>query len=137
MAQGDGLVLVTASKRPVKELIEDRTGQTSPLFNIMLLISLPFFTEQDARAFVDEKSDIARFTKKESDFFFSQSTLYSANGEPYWPPLRLQLVGQMLLDDKHEIQGQPLDKQLDDYQYRHEFEIRLNERYQAVGGHTS
>ena len=105
--ESDGLVLVTASKRPLKELIdEDLTGQTSPLFNMVQQMPLLPFTEQEAREFVSDKSDMAGFTEKESDFFFNQSLLYKSNGgTPYWPPLRLQLVGQMLLDDKRLTTG--------------------------------
>jgi AAA domain len=129
VAQSGDLVLVTASHRSLREVIEDVTGQTSPLFNIVQQISLRPFTEQEAREFVRDKSDMANFTKKESDFFLSQSML---NGEPYWPPLRLQLVGQLLLDDKQGAQGQPLDDQLDDFAYRSSFKKRLDEKYQAV-----
>jgi hypothetical protein len=137
MVQSDGLVLVTASKRPLKELIGDLTGPTSPLFNIMMQISLRFFTEQEARHFVDEKSNEAGFTKRESNFFLNQSMLYDTSGKPYWPPLLLQLVGQMLLDDKHSVHGLPLDDKLDSFHYLHDFQTRLNEGYQAVGRHTS
>jgi hypothetical protein len=132
MAQSDGLILVTASKRPLKELIEDLTGQTSPLFNIVQQISLQPFTEQEAREFVRDKSDMAGFTKEESDFFFDQSTLHTPNGVLYWSPLRLQLVGQMLFDDKQAARGQLLDDKLDSFRYQCEFETRLNETYQAV-----
>lgn len=132
MAQDDGLALVIASRSPLKELIEDLTGQTSPLFNIVQQISLYPFTEQEAREFVYDKSNIAGFTKKESEFFFSQSTLHNTSGDPYWPPLRLQLVGQMLLDDKQSEQGRPLDDKLDEFRYQSEFEKHLDESYQAV-----
>lgn len=131
LAQSDSLVLVTASRRPLKELIGDLTGQTSPLYNIMQHIWLHPFTEQEARGFVEEKSNIAGFTKRETDFFFDQSALYNTNAEPHWPPLRLQLVGQMLLEDKQDTEGR-LDDQLDDFDYRSDFEQRLNERYGAV-----
>jgi hypothetical protein len=132
MTQTDGLILIIASKRPLKELIEDLTGQTSPLFNVVQQISLRPFTEKEAQDFGRDKSSMAGFTKKESDFFLSQSVLYKANGEPYWPPLRLQLVGQMLLDDKQDMQRQPLDGQLGDFNYLSNFRKRLDEKYQAV-----
>ena len=136
MAQDDGLVLVTASKRPLKELIEDLTGQTSPLFNIVQQIPLPPFSEQEAHEFVHDKSNMASFTKKESEFFFNQSTLHNTNGERYWPPLRMQLVGQMLLGDKQSGQRQPLDDKLDEFHYRSEFETLLDQSYQAVVRYT-
>ncbi len=136
MAQNDGLVLVTASKLPLRELVEDLTGQTSPLFNIVQQIPLSPFTEQEAREFMSDKSDMAGFTKKERDFFLSRSTFYNSNGEPYWPPLRLQLVGQMLLDDKQTAQRGLAGYKLDDVHYQSEFERRLNETYWAVVRHT-
>ena len=132
MAQSDGLVLVTASKRPLKECIEDLTGQTSPLFNIVQQISLHPFTEQEAKDFVGKKSYVSEFSQKEREFFFDQSTLHETNGERYWLPLRLQLVGQVLLDDKQDTLGQSLDDQLDDFHYRSNFKKHLDERYQAV-----
>ena len=132
LAQSDGLVLVTASRHALRELVEDLIGQTSPLFNIVQQISLYPFTEQEAREFVRDKSAMASFTKKERDFFFDQSTRHNMHGERYWPPLLLQLVGQMLLDDKQDAQGQPLDDQLDDFDYRSDFKKRLDEKYQAV-----
>src|SRR5579859_3057397 len=113
MTQSDGLVLVTVSKSPLKDLIEELTGQTSPLFNIVQQIPLLPFTKQEAQEFVNDKSNMASFTKKESDFFFNQSTLYSASGVPCWPPLRMQLVGQMLLERMRATQEDTIDKELD------------------------
>ncbi len=135
LAQDDGLVLVTASKRPLRELIEDLTGQTSPLFNIVQQIRLHPFIEQEARDFVRDKSDRAAFNAQEHDYFLRWSTLYNANGEQYWPPLRLQLVGQMLLDDKN-AQGSSAGSQVDDAHYQGEFKRRLDEAYQAIVRHT-
>lgn len=132
LAQDDGLVLVTVSKRPLKELIEDLTGQTSPLFNIVQQMRLHPFTEQEAREFVRAKSEEADFDERECGHFLRWATLYNTNGEPYWPPLRLQLVGQMLLDDKQTAQGSPAGYQLDDIRYQSEFTRRLDETYQAV-----
>jgi AAA domain len=128
----DRLILVTASRRPLGELIGDLIGQNSPLFNIVELVSLHPFTKQEASDFVRDKSDMAGFTKKESDFFLNQSMLHDMNGELYWPPLLLQCVGQLLLDDKQDAQGQPLDDQLDTFSYQSNFKRRLDEKYQAV-----
>jgi AAA domain len=132
LAQDDGLVLVTASKRPLKEIIENLTGQTSPLFNIVQQIRLQPFTENEARDFVHDKSDRAGFNTKEHDYFLRCSTLYNTNGESYWPPLLLQLVGQMLLDDKQAAQGNAVVFQVNDVRYQSDFKRRLDEAYQAV-----
>jgi hypothetical protein len=133
MTQNDGLVLITASKRPLKELMGDMRGQTSPLYNTLQQISLFPFTEQEANDFVSNKSIKAGFTQRENDFFLSRSTLYNTNGrEPSWPPLLLQLVGQMLFDDKQHILGQSLDDKLDDPSYQNDFETRLSKIYWPI-----
>jgi hypothetical protein len=132
LAQDDGLVLVTASKRPLKEIIENLTGRTSPFFNIMQQIRLLPFTENEAREFVHDKSDRAVFNAKEQDYFLHCSTVYNTNGEPYWPPLLLQLVGQMLLDDRQAAPGNAAGFQVDDVHYQSDFKRRLDEAYQAV-----
>ncbi|GCE17555.1 AAA family ATPase [Dictyobacter kobayashii] len=130
LAQDDGLVLITTSKRPLKEIIEGLTGQTSPLFNIVQQITLKPFTEQEAEEFVEGKSEQAGFVGKEQGAFLQWSALYKANGERYWPPLRLQLVGRMLLEDK---QGLAVgDSRVEDQQYKNEFMRKLDEEYQAV-----
>ncbi|HLG74776.1 MAG TPA: AAA family ATPase [Ktedonobacteraceae bacterium] len=128
LAQDDGLILITASRRPLHELIEHWTGQTSPFFNIVQQISLRPFNEQEARDFVRNKGDEAGFDEKERSFFLHHGRLYNANGEPYWPPLRLQLAGQMLLARKQGAAGY----QLDDPRFLHEFERQLDEEYYAV-----
>jgi hypothetical protein len=132
LAQDDSLVLVTASKRPLKEIIEGLTGQTSPLFNIVQQLRLHPFSEQEAREFVRVKSDEAGFDDRERDFFLRKAALYNSNGEAYWPPLRLQLVGQMLLDDKQAAQSNTMAYQPDNALYQSEFVRRLDEAYQAV-----
>jgi hypothetical protein len=132
LAQDDGLVLVTASKRPLKEIIENLTGQTSPLFNIVQQIRLQPFTENEASEFVHDKSNRAGFNAKEQDYFLRCGKLYNASGEPYWPPLLLQLVGQTLFEDKQAAQGNAAGFQVDDVRYQSEFKRRLDEAYQAV-----
>ena len=53
IAEDDGLVLIAASRQPLHEVIEQMTGQTSPLFNIMPRLPLKPFTEPEAQAFID------------------------------------------------------------------------------------
>ncbi|GER86856.1 hypothetical protein KDW_10180 [Dictyobacter vulcani] len=129
LAQDDGLVLVTASKHPLKEIIEGLTGQTSPLFNIVQQITLKPFTEQEARDFVENKGQQAGFNKKEREAFLQWGARHKPSGECYWPPLHLQLVGKMLLEDK---QSQEDNLNVDDTYYENNFKHRLDETYQAV-----
>ncbi len=136
LAQDDGLVLITASKCPLREFIEGLTGQTSPLFNIIQQISLNPFNSQEAHEFVNAKSRQASFGEKERNYFFQWSALYSTDGKQYWPPLRLQLVGQMLFDEKQEPQGSISDDQPDDVSYWSNFKQRLEDAYQAVVRYT-
>ncbi|GCE17524.1 hypothetical protein KDK_13240 [Dictyobacter kobayashii] len=129
LAESNGLILVTASRHPLKEIIEGLTGQTSPFFNKVQQIALKPFTEQEARKFVEEKGDQVGFDKKEQEVLLQWSALYKVNGERYWLPLRLQLVGKLLLDDK---QAQIAGLNVDDVRYQHDFKHRLDEEYQAV-----
>ena len=132
MAQDDGLVLITASKRPLVEVIIDMIGETSPLFNIIRKITLEPFTESEAQEFVQDKSQQAGFSDQERAYFLKQATLYGPDGTQQWPPLRLQLVGQMLLDYKQMAQREGKPYQIDDIRYQLDFEKRLTEEYQSV-----
>jgi hypothetical protein len=132
LTQDDGLVLVTGSRRPLKELIEHLTGETSPLFNIVHQISLRPFDEQEARAFVEAKSTQVSFSEEEQEYFLRRAALYTVHGDPYWPPLRLQLVGQMLLDEKLLPAGQQAASQAERTRAQNEFKARLDETYQSV-----
>ncbi len=126
LAQDDGLVLVTASKRSLRECIEKLTGETSPFFNIVQHIPLHPFTEKEASAFVEDKGELAGFDEKERAFFLRSGALYTSSGEMFWPPLRLQLVGQLLSADKQA------GLSLNEPNYEHDFRRRLDEAYQAV-----
>jgi len=132
LTQDDGLILVTASRRPLKELIENLTGETSPLFNTVQQISLHPFDEQEARAFVEAKSTQVGFHEEEQEYFLRWGTLYTTHGDPYWPPLRLQLVGQVLLDEKLLPAGQQAASQADKIRARLELKARLDETYHSV-----
>lgn len=131
MTQRDGLVLVTASESPLKELIRDRTGMTAPLFSVTQPIFLDPFTKREAEDFVHDKSNKAKFTKKERDFFLSL-TFPNEDGEPSWPPLYLQLAGQLLHSAKQDMPEQSLDGELDDLGYQREFKRHLYRDYQAM-----
>src|SRR5712692_3953322 len=135
MTQDDGLILITASRRPLADIIIGMTGQTSPLFNIIQQLTLKPFIEPEAVKFVQDKSSQAGFNDLERAYFSKCATTYSQDGEKQWFPLRLQLLGQMLLDDKQAAQHEPQRYRLEDVRYQVDFEKRLAEEYQAVVKH--
>jgi AAA domain len=118
-----GLVLVIASKHPLIEIVGD-IGDTSGFFNIFEQRTLETFTLEEAQTFLAEKGKQAGFTAHEQEVFADYSRL--PNGG--WPPLRLQLVGKMLLELKGHAatQGEP------DWQ---RFKQRLEKTYRAAVMH--
>ena len=63
---------------------------------------------------------------------YGQETLVG-NNEQQWPPLRLQLAGQMLLTDKNLARtGQSRYYRPTDGSYWQEFEKRLEETYRGA-----
>lgn len=124
----NGLVLVIASKHPLIDLIGFRC-ETSGFFNIFEQHTLKPFNKFEAEEFSRTKSEQAGFTHKECDALLT----YGQNGQGGWPPLRLQLVGKMLLMDKNlATTGRLNDYRPDDQAYWREFEQRLEETYRGV-----
>ena len=70
MTQDDGLVLITARKRRLADIIVDLTGQSSPLFNIIKQITLKPFTESEAETFIQDKSAQAGFNDQGESLLF-------------------------------------------------------------------
>jgi hypothetical protein len=132
IAEDEGLVLITASKQPLHRVIGDMTGETSPLFNIMPEISLKPFSEAEAMIFVSEKSRQASFSQNEQAVFLECSTIYQPGGQKVWPPLRLQLVGQMLLAEKQKLVKEKRMYAINDPSYQVDFKNRLDEQYKAM-----
>jgi conflict system STAND superfamily ATPase len=126
----DGLVLITASGKPLHTVIEHITGGTSPLFNIMPELILQPFTEAEAKAFISTKGQQSSLSGDEQAFFREQAAISQANGELGWPPLRLQLTGQLLLKDKSSRA-----LALSDPAYRADFKKRLDDEYQRMVKH--
>jgi len=127
MAQA-GLSLIVASKSPLIDFVGDN-GKTSGFFNIFEQLSIRPFGLKEAERFVQFKGDQAGLTDQERNRLlqFGQQ-----NGE-YWP-LRLQLVGKMLLEDKI-LAARENDADYyrpDDPVYWQEFEKRLEETYRGV-----
>jgi hypothetical protein len=127
-----GLVLITASKRPLIEVVDNvmgAQGRTSPFFNVFEQITLKPFSHQEAERFADEKGAQAGFNAQERGFLLQ----YGQQGRQQWPPLRLQLVGNILEMDKMLArEGDPERYRPQDPSYWQEFETRLNEKYRGV-----
>jgi hypothetical protein len=98
----NGLILVTVSKNPLIDLVGERC-QTSPFFNIFEQITLKPFNKLEAKDFVQAKGTQASFNDDERAVVLKYG---QEENKREWTPLRLQLVGEKLLDDKKlAIQG--------------------------------
>jgi transcriptional regulator with XRE-family HTH domain len=117
-----GLCLVTTSKRRLVDIVTEAT-QASSLINVFDQIALRPFNEREAMDFVKKKGEQAGFTEQERQYLLH----YGELEEHSWLPLRLQLVGQMLLEDKRSEDYQPQDTD-----YWQNFTLRLEERYRGV-----
>lgn len=127
----EGLVLVTVSKKPLIDIMVDIVGESSPFFNIFEQRKLRPFNVIEAKSFVQAKGRQAGFPDKECSYFLDSAQ----EGEQQWPPLRLQLVGKLLLEDKIAAQTDPDSYLPDTQRYWRDFEKRVNETYEAVVRH--
>jgi len=93
-----GLGLVVLSKEPLIDLVSEST-RTSPFFNVFLQLNLSPFERADAEQFVQEKGAQAQFTEQERAYLLA----YGQSEKEQFPPLRLQLVGEMLLNEKRAV----------------------------------
>jgi transcriptional regulator with XRE-family HTH domain len=123
------LVLVVVSRRPLYAILSHDNKdvsaldeETSLFFNIFEQITLKPFNDDEAEQFIREKSREAGFTKEESAYLWQ----YGKEGEQQWPPILLQIVGKMLLEDKqHQVKK--------DQHYRPHFEQRFAEILRGLG----
>lgn len=126
-----GLGMVVVSKQPISEIVANilgEPGKTSPFFNIFQQITLKPFTKLEAEEFAQAKSTQAGFTDEERAFL-----LQYGQEKKQWPPLLLQLVGEMLLSDKNlAAKGSPHYYRPNDADYRQDFKQRLLETYRGV-----
>ena len=123
-----GLGLVIVSKRPLIDIVGDY-GKTSGFFNIFEQLTLKPFTLKEAEDFARDKSTQAGFTEQERAYLLK----YGQKDGQQWPPIRLQLVGKMMLEDKNlVVEGSSDDYRPDDPKYWQEFEERLEEKYRGV-----
>lgn len=122
-----GLCLVVASKSPLIDIVGEN-GKTSGFFNVFEQINLKSFDMKEAEEFVQAKGKQAIFTEQEQMRLLQYGK--EANG---YLPIRLQLVGKLLLEDKDlaVIKGAHYYRP-NDSNYWVEFEIRLTEKYKAV-----
>ena len=127
-----GLGLVVASKRPLVDVVIEIVGEggkTSPFFNVFEQLTLRPFGIEEAEKFVQEKSIQAGFNELERRYLLE----YGQIDGQQWPPLRLQLVGKMLLNDKNLgiIEGL-YNYRPENLNYWRDFGKRLEEKYEAV-----
>ncbi len=123
-----GLGLVVTSKRPLIDVVGD-DGKTSGFFNIFEQLTLKPFNLKEAEAFVRDKSIQGRLTEQERAYLLK----YGGKDGQQWPPIRLQLAGKMLLEDKSlAAEGDIDDYYPDDPKYWEAFEERLEEKYRGV-----
>src|SRR5947199_2343325 len=99
-----GLVLVVASKKPLFDIVGEN-GNTSGFFNVFEQLTLTPFTAEEAGAFVRAKCIQAGFNDDERDRLLQ----YGQVGEQLWLPVRLQLVGKMLLEERRLAERESTD----------------------------
>ena len=123
-----GLSLVIASKSPLIDIVSQRV-RTSPFFNIFEQLTLKPFTLKEADLFIRTKGNQAGFLEQECERLLH----YGKIGEGQWSPLRLQLTGKLLLEDKLLAgQDDPDLYRPNDPRYWETFEQRLEETYRGV-----
>ena len=123
-----GLALVVLSKEPLIDLVSEHT-RTSPFFNVFLQLTLLPFERGDAEQFVRQKGAQAQFSEQECAHLLA----HAQTEREQFPPLRLQMVGEMLLNDKRAAatSGQhhcrPHDRE-----YWQAFEQRVDTAYRGT-----
>jgi len=122
------LCLVVASKQPLIDIVGDN-GKTSGFFNIFKQCTLEPFSKKEAEGFVQSKGDQAHLTEQER-----QDLLRYGQVDGAWWPIRLQLVGEMLLEDKILAmrENDPDYYRPADPDYWQAFEHRLEQTYRGV-----
>ena len=119
MTQKYDLVLVVVSRNPLSQVI-GKDGATSGFFNIFETSMLEPFGVQEAREFISAKGQQANFGRLE----YACMWKYGEIREQKWPPLRLQLVGKLLLAERGQLRDAPL--------YWQQFEQQLEDEYRGV-----
>ncbi len=124
-----GLGLVVASRQPLIALVEE-SMRSSPFFNIFRQMVLKPFTAQEADDFARVKASEAGFSDMERMALLNYSR---EKGSEAWFPLRMQLVGSLLLEDKlFAMQDGHDNYHPDRADYWEEFERRVEEIYRGA-----
>jgi len=123
-----GLCLIVASKIPLIDFISDY-GKTSGFFYVFEQLKIRPFSIKEAERFVQSKGIQVGLTEHERKRLLQ----YGQQAGEYWP-IRLQLVGKMLLEDKilAAREQDPDYYRPEDPGYWQEFERRLAETYGGV-----
>jgi hypothetical protein len=121
-------IIVIASRKPLIDILAPLLGETSPFFNMCETIPLLPFEKQEASTFIQTRGARAGFNEEERKYLLE----YGSHGEEKWPPYRLQLICQMLLDDKENVDRYPDSYRPNDQIYWQDFKKRLEERYKMV-----
>lgn len=119
MTQKFDLTLVAISRNSLSAII-GKDVETSGFFNIFEPLLLEPFDVHEATEFILAKGKQANFTPQEYECMWK----YGEESEQEWPPLRLQLVGKMLLAERGQAKDDPL--------YWQKFEHHLEEVYRGV-----
>ena len=119
MTQKFDLVLIAISRSSLSTIV-GKDVETSGFFNIFEPLTLEPFDFSEASVFIQVKGMQASFTEIEYQCIWK----YGEESVQEWPPLRLQLVGKMLLADRGQSTQDPL--------YWQRFEQRLEDVYRGV-----
>ncbi|MDQ2713796.1 MAG: helix-turn-helix domain-containing protein [Chloroflexota bacterium] len=120
LTQVADFVLVVTSKKPLYEVV-GREGETSGFYNIFEQVMLPPFSFSETEQFIQEKSLKAGFSSEGRDYLWR----YGREGEErLWLPVRLQLAGKLLLEEKEQDSEAP--------PHRSRFEQRFVAAYQGM-----
>ncbi len=123
-----GLGLVVVSRSPLIDIVGDN-GKTSGFFNVFEQLTLEPFSLEEAQTFAQAKSVQAEFTDRERAYLLK----YGQMGEDQWPPIHLELVGKMLLEDKTLARRESSHYyRPNDPNYWQKFEQRLKVKYRGV-----
>jgi len=123
-----GLGLVVLSKDPLIDLVSEST-RTSPFFNVFLQLKLSPFERPDAEMFVQEKGVQAQFSEQDRAYLLA----YAQTEKDQFPPLRLQLVGETLLNDKRAaITAGQHHYRPNELEYWQAFKTRVDAAYEGM-----
>jgi hypothetical protein len=123
-----GLCLIVTSKIPLIDFISDY-GKTSGFFNVFEQLMIRPFSGKEAERFVQSKGTEVGLTEQEEKRLLQ----YGLQDGVYWP-VRMQLAGKMLLEDKVLAER---ERDIDYYRpedpyYWQEFDRRFEEIFGGV-----